>query len=47
MVDGLRPNRAAMERTDWPARSRSPISTRSSSDKNRAEITTGEAAIGG
>src|SRR5664279_2884307 len=25
-----------MERTDWPARSRSPISTRSSSEKNRA-----------
>jgi hypothetical protein len=32
----LRPNRTAMEQTDWPARSRSPISTRSSSEKNRA-----------
>jgi hypothetical protein len=36
IVDGLRPNRTAMERTDWSARSRSPISTRSSSEKNRA-----------
>jgi hypothetical protein len=36
-----------MQRTDWPARSRSPISTRSSKDKDPAEIYTGGAAIGG
>ena len=38
-VDGLRPSRAAMARTPHPAPRRSAIPTRSSSDKNRSEIT--------
>ena len=46
IVDGLRCSLAAIARMDRPVRSRSPISNRSSSDKNRAEIVTASAAIG-
>ena len=39
MVDGLRPSSAAMAGTVLCARWRSAITTRSSSDRNRGEIT--------
>lgn len=40
-VDGLRPRSAATARMEWPACRRSPMRTRSSSDRNRAEMDSG------